>query len=58
VTSREGKKGMASMDMFFSDFRAFVNATAAEVDDRLKRVEKVNNVNFCLCLFLQFGIVL
>ncbi|KAK1669655.1 hypothetical protein QYE76_057814 [Lolium multiflorum] len=40
VTSREGKKGMASMEMFFSDFRAFVNATAAEADGRLKRVEK------------------
>jgi hypothetical protein len=38
VTSREGKKGMASMEMFFSDFRAFANATAGEVDNRLKRV--------------------
>ncbi|KAK1642027.1 hypothetical protein QYE76_059832 [Lolium multiflorum] len=33
---------MASMEMFFSDFRAFINATTAEADGRLKRVEKVN----------------
>jgi hypothetical protein len=44
--SREGKKGVASMEMFFSDFRAFINGSAAEADNRLKRVEKVNKVSF------------
>ncbi|KAK1616866.1 hypothetical protein QYE76_022383 [Lolium multiflorum] len=42
VTSREGKKGMASIEMFFFDFRAFANATAVKADNCLKRVEKVN----------------
>nr|XP_051208573.1 formin-like protein 14 [Lolium perenne] len=42
VTRREGKKGMASMEMFFSDFRAFISGSATEADSRLKRVEKVN----------------
>nr|XP_051191085.1 uncharacterized protein LOC127304436 [Lolium perenne] len=42
VTSRGRSKGMASMEMFFSDFRAFAKASAAEADNRLKRVEQVN----------------
>ncbi|KAK1607231.1 hypothetical protein QYE76_030904 [Lolium multiflorum] len=42
VTSRDGSKGMASMEMFFSDFCAYAKACAAEADHRLKRVEKVN----------------
>ncbi|KAK1695957.1 hypothetical protein QYE76_012654 [Lolium multiflorum] len=42
VTSRDGNKGNASMEMFFSDFRAFAKASAAEADNRLTRVEKVN----------------
>ncbi|KAK1649063.1 hypothetical protein QYE76_066868 [Lolium multiflorum] len=32
---------MASMEMFFSDFRAYAKASAAEAENLLKRVEKV-----------------
>ncbi|KAM0845108.1 hypothetical protein ACQ4PT_056606 [Festuca glaucescens] len=41
VTSREGRKGVAPMELFFSDFRALLTASATEVDNRLKRCEKV-----------------
>jgi hypothetical protein len=51
VTSRGGSKGMASMEMFFSDFRAFAKASAVEADNRLKRVEQVNKVSLLLCIF-------
>jgi hypothetical protein len=33
------------MEMFFSDFRAFAKASAAEDDNRLMLVEKVNRVS-------------
>ncbi|KAK1686558.1 hypothetical protein QYE76_047406 [Lolium multiflorum] len=42
VTSWDKRKGMASMEMFFSDFRAFADATGAEANNRLKRIEKVH----------------
>ncbi|KAK1625849.1 hypothetical protein QYE76_000164 [Lolium multiflorum] len=42
VTSRDKRKGMASMEMFFSDFRAFADATGAEANNRLRRIEKVH----------------
>ncbi|KAK1698304.1 hypothetical protein QYE76_015001 [Lolium multiflorum] len=42
VTSQDKRKGMASMEMFFSDFRAFTDATGAEANNRLKRIEKVH----------------
>lgn len=45
VTSRDKRKGMASMEMFFSDFRAFADATGAEANNRLKRIEKVHKVS-------------
>jgi hypothetical protein len=48
VTSREGRKGMASMEMFFSDFCAYISGSAAEAHNRLKRVEKVSKVSFYL----------
>jgi hypothetical protein len=51
VMSREGNMGMASMEMFFSDFRAFAKASAAEANNRLKWVEKVNKVNLFLSIF-------
>ncbi|KAM0931461.1 hypothetical protein ACQ4PT_000466 [Festuca glaucescens] len=41
VTSREGRKGVAPMELFFFDFRALLTASATEVDNRLKRCEKV-----------------
>ncbi|KAM0860213.1 hypothetical protein ACQ4PT_046680 [Festuca glaucescens] len=41
VTSREGRKGVAPMELFFSDFRALLTASATEADNRLKRCEKV-----------------
>ncbi|KAM0825400.1 hypothetical protein ACQ4PT_069590 [Festuca glaucescens] len=41
VTSREGRKGVAPLELFFSDFRALLTAAAAEADNRLKRCEKV-----------------
>ncbi|KAM0839211.1 hypothetical protein ACQ4PT_060453 [Festuca glaucescens] len=41
VTSREGRKGVAPMELFFSDFRALLAASATEADNRLKRCEKV-----------------
>jgi hypothetical protein len=44
VTSREGVRGNASMEMFFSDFRAFTKASAAEADSRLTRMDRVNKV--------------
>jgi hypothetical protein len=46
VTSREGKSGVASMEMFFSDMRAYITGSASEADGRLRRVEKVNKVSF------------
>jgi hypothetical protein len=51
VTSQDGSKGMASMEMFFSDFRTFAKASTVEADNRLKRVEKVNKVSLLLCIF-------
>jgi hypothetical protein len=45
VTSRDKRKGMASMEMFFSNFHAFADATAVEATNRLKRIEKVNKVS-------------
>ncbi|KAK1613914.1 hypothetical protein QYE76_019431 [Lolium multiflorum] len=42
VTSREGKPGVASMEMFFSDMRAYITGSTSEADGRLRRVEKVN----------------
>ena len=53
VTSREGRKGVASMEMFFSDFHALLTASASEADNRLKRIEKVAKVSFRLSLFLR-----
>ncbi|KAM0898012.1 hypothetical protein ACQ4PT_022202 [Festuca glaucescens] len=41
VTSREGRKGVAPMELFFADFRTLLTASAAETDTRLKRCEKV-----------------
>jgi hypothetical protein len=46
VTSREGRPGVASMGMFFSDICAFINSSSTEADTRLKRVERVNKVSF------------
>jgi hypothetical protein len=46
LTSREGTKGVASMEIFFSDVRAFINSSTAEADSHLKRVERVNKVSF------------
>jgi hypothetical protein len=51
VTSRDGSRGMSSMEMFFSDFCAFAKASAAEANNRLTRVEKVNKVNLFLSIF-------
>jgi hypothetical protein len=53
VTSREGWKGVAPMEIFFSDFRALLAASATKADNRLKRCEKVAKVSFWLSLFLQ-----
>jgi hypothetical protein len=56
VTSRDGRKGMAPMELFFSDFRTLLAASASEVDNRLERCEKVAKVCFpaelifCNCL--------
>ncbi|KAM0863161.1 hypothetical protein ACQ4PT_044781 [Festuca glaucescens] len=40
VTSRDGRKGMASMELFFSDFRTLLNAATTESSTRLNRCEK------------------
>ncbi|KAM0860662.1 hypothetical protein ACQ4PT_046399 [Festuca glaucescens] len=48
VTSREGRKGVAPLELFFSDFCALLTASAAEADNRLKRCEKVAKVSFWL----------
>jgi hypothetical protein len=45
VTSREGVRENASLKMFFTDFRAFTKASAAETDSRLTRMERVNKVD-------------
>ncbi|KAK1681822.1 hypothetical protein QYE76_042670 [Lolium multiflorum] len=39
VTSREGNRGVASIEMFFSSFRAYAKAAAAETESRLTRLE-------------------
>nr|XP_051190170.1 uncharacterized protein LOC127303483 [Lolium perenne] len=39
VTSREGSKGRASMEMFFSSFRAYAKAATTEIENRLARLE-------------------
>ncbi|KAM0870359.1 hypothetical protein ACQ4PT_040051 [Festuca glaucescens] len=41
VTSRDGRKGMAGLEFFFSDFRNLLNATTTESSARLNRCEKV-----------------
>jgi hypothetical protein len=46
VTSREGRKGVAPMELFFSDFRALLTASSTEADNRLKLCEKVAKVSF------------
>jgi hypothetical protein len=45
VTSWDGSRGNALMEMFFSDFHAFAKASAAEAYNRLTPVEKVNRVS-------------
>ncbi|KAM0900838.1 hypothetical protein ACQ4PT_020367 [Festuca glaucescens] len=40
VTSRDGRKGVASLELFFSDFRNLLNATTTESSTRLSRCEK------------------
>jgi hypothetical protein len=45
VTSWEGQPGVASMEMFFTDMRAYITGSAAEADGRLRWVEKVNKVS-------------
>ncbi|KAK1684560.1 hypothetical protein QYE76_045408 [Lolium multiflorum] len=39
VTSREGIRGRASMEMFFSSFRAYAKAAATETENRLAWLE-------------------
>jgi hypothetical protein len=46
VTSRQGKPGVASMEMFFFDILAFITGFSTEADTRLRRVERVNKVSF------------
>jgi hypothetical protein len=46
VTSRDGLKGLATMELFFSDFRNLLNATAMKSSYRLNRCEKVASVSF------------
>jgi hypothetical protein len=58
VTSRDKSKGKASMEMFLSDFRAFAGATAVEANNHLRRIEKVNKVNWSLSIFCNSDIVL
>ncbi|KAM0929385.1 hypothetical protein ACQ4PT_001487 [Festuca glaucescens] len=48
VMSREGRKGVAPLELFFFDFRALLTASAAEADNRLKRCEKVAKVSLWL----------
>ncbi|KAM0915282.1 hypothetical protein ACQ4PT_010946 [Festuca glaucescens] len=46
VTSRAGRKGMAGLEFFFSDFRNLLNAAANESSSRLNRSERaVSAVN-------------
>jgi hypothetical protein len=46
VTSRDGQKGMASLELFFSDFQNLLNATATESTTRLGCCEKAVKVIF------------
>ncbi|KAK1663371.1 hypothetical protein QYE76_051530 [Lolium multiflorum] len=39
VTSREGSRGRASREMFFSSFRAYAKAAAAKTENRMARME-------------------
>jgi hypothetical protein len=54
VTSREGGRGVASMEMFFSSFRAFIKSSAADAENRLQRVERADKVSSSLCCFFVF----
>jgi hypothetical protein len=49
VTSREGRKSVAPMEMFFSGFRAFTKAQAVETEVRLARLEAADKVSSYLC---------
>jgi hypothetical protein len=46
VTSRDGRKGVAPMELFFSDFHTLLAASASKADNRLKRCDKVAKVRF------------
>jgi hypothetical protein len=48
VTSREGRKGTAPKEMFFSGLRASVKAQAAEVEARVARLETADKVSLCV----------
>jgi hypothetical protein len=52
VTSRDGRKGMASLELFFSDFRNLLTATAAKSSARLNGCERVVSVSFPSSLVL------
>jgi hypothetical protein len=58
VTSREGSRGRASMEMFFSSLRAFAKNAAAETESLLERLEMASKVS-CICVaFCSFSIIL
>jgi hypothetical protein len=48
VTSREGHRGVAPKELFFSGLRASVKTQAAEVEARLARLEKADKVSLCM----------
>jgi hypothetical protein len=45
VTSRDGRKGVAPMELFFSDFRSLLAATTSETNARLNLCERVATVS-------------
>jgi hypothetical protein len=54
VTGRDERPGKAPVEMFFSGFRAYTKAKAAETEVRLARLEAADKVSSYMCYFLQF----
>ncbi|KAK1599891.1 hypothetical protein QYE76_018726 [Lolium multiflorum] len=57
-TSRGGSQGRASMEMFFSSFRAYAKAAATETENRLARLETASKISFVSVALCNFSIIL
>jgi hypothetical protein len=59
VSSRDGRSGVAPMNMFFSGFRAHLKTQAAKTDAHLARLEEADKVGVYLSvIFRNFAAIL